>query len=206
MHLRTSTRTKAPTRLGLQRTLRPQLRLPLRSPLRSPESPIRWACYESRHQSRPRSPLRGPATHTATDGGHTEGKREDRLAPRVGGAPQDQEALGTVSTSGGKRKDMHDGMVEEAECDAKQSCLATEPVAALVKMSIIPGGQTIPANGRVFYAARLEKTTIVGKADRYMFIHNAEKKKWVRMPAGARPVCVGEQLERYKRELKTHFP
>ncbi|KAJ7873546.1 hypothetical protein B0H14DRAFT_3559287 [Mycena olivaceomarginata] len=178
--------------------------------------------YESRHQSRPRSPLRGPATHTATDGGHTEGKREDRLAARrrhvggapredrlaarVGSAPRDQEALGTGSTSGGKRKDMHDRMVEEAERDVKRSRLATEPVAALVKMRIIPGGQTIPENGRVFYATRLEKTTIVGKADRYTFIHDAEKKKWVRMPAGVRPVCVGEQLERYKRELKTHFP
>ncbi|KAJ7798685.1 hypothetical protein B0H14DRAFT_3492283 [Mycena olivaceomarginata] len=147
-----------------------------------------------------------PATHTATDGGHTEGKREDRLAARVGGAPRDQEALRTGSTSGGKRKDMHDGMVEEAERDMKRSRLATEPVAALVKMRIIPGRQTIPENGRVFYATRLEKTTIVGKADHYTFIHDAEKKKWVRMSAGFRPVCVGEQLERYKRELETHFP
>jgi hypothetical protein len=96
--------------------------------------------------------------------------------------------------------------VEEAERDVKRSRLATEPVAALVKMRIIPGGQTIPESGRVFYATRLEKTTIVGKADRYTFIHDAEKKKWVRMSAGVRPVCVGEQLERYKRELETHFP
>ncbi|KAJ7776746.1 hypothetical protein B0H14DRAFT_3508178 [Mycena olivaceomarginata] len=76
--------------------------------------------------------------------------------------------------------------------------------AAPVKMRIIPG-QMIPENGWVFYAMRLEKTTIVGKADRYTFIHDAEKKKWVRMPEGVRPVCVGEQLERYKRELETHF-
>ncbi|KAJ7305673.1 hypothetical protein DFH08DRAFT_824974 [Mycena albidolilacea] len=151
-------------------------------------------CYES--------PLRGPATHTATDGGHTEGKQEDRLAAHVGGAPRedrlaarvggapweghlaacvggtlrDQEALGTGSTSGGKRKDMHDAMVEEAERDVKRSHLATEPVAALVKMLIIPGRQKIPENGRVFYVTRLEKTTIVGKADRYTFIHDVEKK------------------------------
>jgi hypothetical protein len=56
---------------------------------------------------------------------------EDRLAACVGSAPRDQEVVGTGSTSGEKRKDMHGRMVEEAERDAKRSRLATEPVAVI---------------------------------------------------------------------------
>ncbi|KAJ7725762.1 hypothetical protein B0H14DRAFT_2641254 [Mycena olivaceomarginata] len=118
-------------------------------------------CYESRHQSRPRSPLHGPATHTATDGSHTEGKREDRLAARrrVGRAPQEDPPSGAcgrcTAGPGGSRDGEHIRGKEEGKC--------------------VMGWWRRRSAIRVFYATRLEKT-IVGKADCYMFIHDAEKK------------------------------